>query len=443
MPASSAWNLPSDIGGDPPISTLIAGQINKTNVWYQTMAVDARFRVVAMANSPEDFQSKIVSSPEVIFLDASIFPGPGPLQQALTGVNGAVYLILPVSVDDEMIEQFKAILCVKSIYRGDSNLQDWIPRAYNDAQTLRRQAPPVFSAGAKGVGGRNPSGQAVAGLRVTTVWSRSGGAGRTTIATALSQAAARKGLKTLLIGLDAPDVIPLHIGLQPEPNILSWFGNPTDAGLKAGLQKSGDLDVMAGFPDLISESQMGGRLADQKGSVPELATSAAYGGYAAIFLDTPVSGSSTPAAISASNTWILVCRATLSDVWSSVEAFRTVTQQAAGQHRINPGNVLVILNQRVNGQLTADEWHRAADSATRKAGLNIGFPPVAAVIPYIPDLSAAQDAGRPALDASDEFARPIHRVADALFGNVAGQTAKPDSGKVWKLGPIKIKSKAA
>ena len=434
--SGSAWNLPTDIGGDPPITTLIAGQINKTTAWYQTMAVDARFRVVAMANTPEDFQAKIVSSPEVVFLDASIFPGPGPLQQALTGVNGAVYLILPLSVDDDLIEQFKAILCVKSIYRGDSNMQDWTVRAYNDAMTLRRQAPPVFSAGAKTVGGRNPNAQAVAGLRVTTVWSRSGGSGRTTIATALGQACAKKGLKTLLIGLDAPDCIPLHIGLQPEPNILAWFSNPSDAGLKAGLQKSGELDVLAGFPDLMSESQAVGH------SIPELATSAAYSGYAAIFMDTPVSGSTTPAAISASNTWILVCRATLSDVWSSVEAFRTVTQQAAGQHRINPGNVLVILNQRVNGQLTADEWHRAADSATRKAGLNIGFPPVAAVIPYIPELSAAQDAGRPALDASDEFARPMYRVVDALFGNLSGQSLKPDGGKVWSFGPIKIRSKA-
>ena len=128
--SGSAWNLPTDIGGDPPITTLIAGQINKTTAWYQTMAVDARFRVVAMANTPEDFQAKIVSSPEVVFLDASIFPGPGPLQQALTGVNGAVYLILPLSVDDDLIEQFKAILCVKSIYRGDSNMQDWTVRAY-------------------------------------------------------------------------------------------------------------------------------------------------------------------------------------------------------------------------------------------------------------------------------------------------------------------------
>ncbi len=393
-----------------------------------------------MANSPEDFHAKIVSSPEVIFLDASIFPGPGPLQQALTGINGVVYLIVPPSVEDELIEQLKAIMCVKSIYRGDSNLQDWVPRAYNDAMTLRRQAPPVYSGSAKGVGGRNPAAQAVAGLRVVTVWSRSGGAGRTTLATALAQAAARKGLKSLLIGLDAPDVIPLHLGLKPEPNILSWFGNPSDVGFKAGLQKSGDLEILAGFPDLISESQMGGRTSDQKGSVPELATSAAYGGYAAIFLDTPVSGSSTPAAISASNTWVMVCRATLADVWSAVEAFRTVTQQAAGQHRITPGNVFVVLNQRVNGQLTADEWHRAADSACRKAGLNLGFPPVAAVIPFIPDLSAAQDAGRPALDASDEFARPVHRLADGLFGNVA-PTAKVESGKVWKLGPFTVKGK--
>jgi hypothetical protein len=60
---------------DPPISTLIAGQINKTTAWYQTMAVDACLRLLAMANTPEDFQAKIVSIQEVFFLDASIFPG--------------------------------------------------------------------------------------------------------------------------------------------------------------------------------------------------------------------------------------------------------------------------------------------------------------------------------------------------------------------------------
>ena len=40
--------------------------------WYQTMAVDARFRVVAMANSPEDFQAKIISSPEAFINSRSI-----------------------------------------------------------------------------------------------------------------------------------------------------------------------------------------------------------------------------------------------------------------------------------------------------------------------------------------------------------------------------------
>jgi hypothetical protein len=94
---SGAWNVPESLGGEPPIVTLLAGQISKTNAWYQMLAVDARFRVASMASSPEDFHAKLVSSPEVIFLDASIFSGPGPLQQALTRIGGAVYQIGPPS----------------------------------------------------------------------------------------------------------------------------------------------------------------------------------------------------------------------------------------------------------------------------------------------------------------------------------------------------------
>jgi hypothetical protein len=45
------------------------------------------------------------------------------------------------------------------------------------------------------------------------------------------------------------------------------------------------------------------------------------------------------------------------------------------------------------------------------------------------------------MDASDEFARQMHRLADSLFGGVVGQGARAvDNAKVFKLGPIKIRS---
>ncbi len=434
--ASSWGQTQSNLSGqDAPVSILLAHKdMSRTTSWYQALQVDARFRITSMANDAQDFRSKLVSSPEVILLDATVFDGPKGLVDALTSVTGAVYLIVPPTVDEKLIAEFKSIPSVKMVFIGDVNIAEFETRAYADALALRRTVPAANQQA--WAGGR--SGSVVGGLRIITVWSRSGGTGRTTIALAIAQAVARKALKTLLIGLGGPDVLPLQIGLQPEPNILSWIANPTDEGLRASIQTAGDMHVLAGFPDILSEAQ-GDRPAEQKGSITELVTSAAYGGYAAIILDTP-SGGIAPRAVSAANTWLLVARPTVADVWTSVEAFRTVTQKSAGQHRITPGNIFVVLNQHANGMLTPDEWHRAADSACRKMGLSIGFPPVVSVIPYVPEVSIAQDNGRSALDSSDAFARPILKLSDMLFGNSVGVPVRDDSS-VMKLGPLKIRTR--
>lgn len=432
-----APQTPSGNGQDAPVSILLAHRdMQRTTTWYQALQMDARFRVTSMANDAQDFRSKLVSSPEVILLDATVFDGPGTLIDALTSITGAVYLIVPPTVPEEMIGQFKATPSVKLTYPGDVNIAEFMTRSYSDALSLRRTIP---AASQQAWAGGRSSSSVIGGLRIMTAWSRAGGTGKTTIATALAQAVARRSLKTLLIGLGSPDVMPLQIGLQPEPNVLSWLGNPTDDGLRASLQVLGDLHVLAGFPDILSEAQ-GDKPAEAKGSLTELVTSAAYGGYAAIMLDTPAGGIA-PRAVSAANTWLMIARPTVADVWTSVEAFRTVTQKSAGQHRITPGNIFVVLNQRTDGMLTADEWHRAADAACRKMGLGVGFPPVVSVIPYVPEVAIAQDNGRSALDSSDEFARPILKLSDMLFGNGMGTSTQRDNANTMRIGPLKIRTK--
>jgi len=138
----------------------------------------------------------------------------------------------------------------------------------------------------------------------------------------------------------------------------------------------------------------------------------------------------------------MVARPTLADAWASVDALRTVTQRAAGQHRIAPGNIFVVLNMRGSGMLSPNDWHQAADSACRKLGLATGFPPVAAVIPFVPGVPLSQDAGRPVLDSDDEFARPIHGLADRLFGGTGpADTRKSKSGKKFSLAGLTVKVK--
>ena len=429
------WNIGNGNGGQQggdAVTVLLAGSPERTHVWYTALAADSRFRVVSYATEPQDVKVKLASNPEVVLLEAALYPGPDSLIQALAGVSAAVYVFLPPQVDQATVEQVQQQPAVKAAFRGDANLVELAGRMYADALALRRQAP---AAPQMWGGGRAGGGAAVAGLRIVTVWNRCGGAGRSTIAEALALAAARKGLRSLLIGLGAPDVVPLHLGLKPEPNFTAWMQNPTAEGLQAALQQVGDLDVLAGFPDVLAEARAASLPKDDPASVQTLVTTAAYANYAAIILDAPTGGVA-PFAIAASNTLVLVSRATLADAWASVEAYRTVVQRAAGQHRIGAGNVVVVLNQREGGQLTPDEWHQAADSAAKNLGLS-GFPPVAAVLPYVPEVPLAQDQGRSPLDASDAFARPLHKLADMLFGGE--RQAGRREGKAIKLGFIKIR----
>ncbi len=444
MSPSSNWGPQSApaSGSETPVSVLLAGEVGpRLLAWQQAVTLDARFRMAALANDPNDLQAKLSYSPEVLILDALIFKGPQLLTQALTSITGAVYVILPASVgtsDDAEVKELpgklKTIPSVKQVFIGDAPIPDLLARAYGDALALRKTiAAPMSWAN------RSQGAASVTGMRVLAVWNRVGGVGRTTIAAALGLAVARRGLRSLLVGLDAPDVLPLHLSLKAEPNILGWFTNPSDAGLKNSIQKVGDLDVLAGFPDILAEDA--GQKAEDRNSISSLVTTAAYGGYAAILLDAPASSSIATLAILSANTWVLVARPTLADAWASVDALRTVTQRAAGQHRIAPGNIFVVLNMRGSGMLSPNEWHQAADSACRKIGLATGFPPVAAVIPFVPGVPLSQDAGRPVLDSDDEFARPIHGLADMLFGGSGPADSRKKSGRKFSLGGLSVKVK--
>ena len=299
MSPTSSWGQQATpaSGTETPVSVLLVGEVGQRLLtWQQSVTMDARFRMAALANDPSDLQAKLSYSPEVVILDAMIFKGPQMLLQALTSITGAAYVILPAwantSDDPEVKElpgKLKTLPSVKQIFIGDAPISDLLQRAYGDALALRKTIAAPMSWAT-----RNQGMASVSGLRVIAVWNRVGGVGKTTIAAALALAVARRGLRSLLVGLDAPDVMPLHLSLKSEPNILGWFAIPTDTGIRNSLQQVGNLDVLAGFPDILAEKT--GLEAEEKNSIASLVTTAAYGGYAAIILDAPPSsGMATPA----------------------------------------------------------------------------------------------------------------------------------------------------
>ncbi len=418
------------------VTVLLAGQIPRLQAWYTALAADARFRVAMQATDPQDLNSKLVTNPDVLLLDATIYPGPQPLLETLTRYHGAAYVLLPLEASREAMDSIAQVPCVKGVYKGDLNLVAIAGEMYAAAQAQRQAR---MSAGMEALWNRPQSGMgaggAPLGLRVVAVWNQAGGVGKTTLASNLAYEAARRGLPTLLVGLGAPDDLPLILGLKPEPNLNHWRANPTAEGLKLALQKVDTLDVLAGFPDVLSEARAMNTPLDAPESVPKLVLTAAYMGYAVIVLDAPPTALAS-AALAAANTLVLVARPSLEGVMRTVEAYRTVVERLAGEHHIPAAGVYVALN-RTGARMGADEWHKAASTL-----LGRPFPPVAAQIPDEPRVGEAQDARKLPLNASDTFARSLKPLADALFSTQGAVTGVPQNGsgkKTFEIFGVRVK----
>ncbi len=410
------------------ITILLAGPLPRTSVWYAALQADARFRVTTWANDPQDLSLKIASNPEVLLLDASIFPGPQELVDFLTRVQRAAYVLLPVQANPGELEAIGKVPCVKGVYQGDIPLAEVNGRMYGDAIALRTSLRPgmanVWESSVR-------SGVLPVQMRIIAVWNQTGGVGKTTISTNLAYESARRGLPTLLIGLGSPDDLPLILSLKKEPNLSHWRANPTPDGLKAAIQKKDHLDVLAGFPDVLSEAQAINTPVDAPNSLERLVNQAIRSEYAVIVLDAPPTALAANA-IAAANTLVLVARPSLEGVMRSVEAYRTVVERLAGQHTIPHNGVYVVLN-RVGSRLDSSEWHRSASQL-----LGRSFPPIVAQIPDDPRVGTAQDNRALPLVTSDEFARALKPLADTLLSVKDSGFSGPQK-KVIHIGPLKIK----
>ena len=407
-------------------SIILAGPPERVQSWVAGIQADARFRVLSYTHSLPDLSSKLASHPELLLLDASLFPGPDEAITLLTRYQKSAFVLATFPLKPEEEAAITQIPCVKALFKQELSLPELAGQMYATALSLR---PVAQGALEKSVWeGPGKTGLLPVATRIIAVWNQSGGVGKTTLATNLAYESARRGLPTLLVGLGAPDDLPLILDLHQSPNIKTWRTNPTLEGLRQCIQKKDRLSVLAGFPDLLSGI-------DEEGehSLNDLVIlGATRAGFAVIILDVPASNLAG-SAISAANTLVLVARPSLEGILRSVEAVRTVVERMSGRHTIPAEGIQVVLN-RVGGRFEADEWHRAASLS-----LGRSFPPIVAQIPEDPRVGTAQDNKHLPLLASDVFARALRPLADSLLAVADNPMDSSLQKKTFQLGPVRIK----
>ena len=428
-PASNGHGQPG-----PRIAILVVAPPSDIAALAAIFRGDARFQLVATATSADDARAKLSLRPEVVLVDTRAFADLEAFAAVFGACSCSLFVILPPQTTPAIIAAVQEIPAVRQVITEAPNLPALAGEIYAAMQADRHLS--LTSDGYQA--GQGGPRSAMVGWRCIAVWSLQGGTGRSTLATALALEAAERRLPTLLVGLGAPDVVPLRLGFSgPEPNLLQWAAAPTAAQLKLSVRQFDVLDVLAGFPEQSAlDAYLPQAMQAQQG-IPALANTAAHAGYAVVVLDVSAPEMAAPA-ISAANTLLLTTLPTPDGILAVGEASRMVSDFMGKQHSIPLDGVHLLLNRVRDSMLAPAEFMR---SLNRMA---INTPPLAAVIPDDPRIDMARTQFRPAYHFSEPLRQAMQSLGDMLFAPPPGLTTSAPArcgraAKVWRLGPLRIR----
>ena len=418
-----SWNTQ----GNDTVTVLLAGPKNRSDVWQTALAKDARFRVSAIANAPDDLMVKLASRPDVVLVDSAMFGDADGFVSAMRSMSEDVYVVLPqLAPNDEqgIRSELAGLPHLKGLYAVDMNLQTLVEKIFADT----RAAKMASSAGAWGAMSGN--GHRPVTARIITVWNIAGGVGKTTIASSLAYLASQRGYPTLLIGMGSPpDDLPMMLRLSPEPNLAHWPQNPTVEGLRVITQKVGSMNVLGGFVDDMAAGQMSSTNRDSPGSFQSLINTAIRE-YAVVVIDTPPS-SQAALALGVSNHLVLVGTPSMASAMRTAEAYRMVFERMAGMHSLSETTSYLALN-RAGKRVEPRDWHRWAAEA-----VSGGFLPLIATIPDNDAVGIAQDERVIPVERTEAFRGALMPLADALFSENYGSSGQ--SGRTKSILGVKVR----
>ncbi len=215
------------------------------------------------------------------------------------------------------------------------------------------------------------------------------------------------------MSLDLPPSATPHLRLRYVPNAMEYFARPGD-GFAMSLQSREGLDVLLA-PENSLDYQKAAEYSAANRSEPDsiysLVMASWTRNYAAVLLDLPP-GEQTWSlqGIAAANTAVIVSRSTLADMAATRHSLILLLERLVGEHRIPREAIYIVLNQVTDrAPISPRGFHDELVNAYGWA------PPIAAVVPYNPAISQAQDEQSPAVTRVDDLAKGIRSLADFLF----------------------------
>jgi len=398
------------------VSVMLAGPGHEV-VFYQMQPPflsDARFVVSAHATQWSGFEQSLAQMrPDLVVIQAEIAPGPEALVQVLAEIqvwHGVAIVIVPPAIRD-LRGVFEQASIIRGVYIAPVNWGEIAQAGYAAVMTERAKAAAAAPLQQAYV---SRSAGAILGTRVIAFISATGGTGRSTIAENLAyELAVRRNVRSLLMSFDMPPSAAPHLRMRYVPNASEYFTRPGD-GFGSALQNREGLDILLAPENSVDYQKAADYSAGNKSepdSIYSLVMASWTRNYASVVLDLPA-GEQTWSlqGIAAANTAVIVSRCTLADMAATRHTLILLLERLIGEHRIPREAIYMVLNQVTDrSPISARGFHEELVSGYGWA------PPVAAVIPYNPTISQAQDEQTPAVTRVDDLTRGIRNLADFLF----------------------------
>ena len=406
-------NLPI---GDQKVSVMLAGPGHEA-VFYQMQPPflsDTRLVISANATQWANFEQNLAQMrPDLVVIQVEIAPGSDTLIQVLSQIqvwHGVAILVLPAPLRDLRGTLEKASV-VRGVYNMPVNWGEIAQSGFAAVMTERARAAATAPLQQAYLARTTSS---IVGTRVVAFLSASGGTGRSTIAESLAyELAVRMSVRSLLMSLDLPPAAVPHLKMRYVPNSMEYFARPGD-GFLASIQTREGLDILLSPENSVDYQRAAGYSSAHKAepdSIYSLIMASWTRNYAAVLLDLPAGEQPwSLQGIAAANTAVIVARCTLADIAAVRHMLVLLLERLVGEHRIPREAIYLVLNQvSERSPISARGFHSELTESYGWA------PPVAAVIPYNPAISHAQDEQIPAITRVEDLAKGVRSLSDFLF----------------------------